>query len=78
VVGNYMSVALTSGLHERSTTPSVKSGDPKVTVKPETSDVYDASGAAIGKQQTSFQAFQLSRQGSGRVAVPSVDVSVAF
>jgi hypothetical protein len=77
-VGSYMSAALTSGLRQRGTTPAVQSGGAKVTVSPETSDVYDSSGAAVQTRQTSFQAFQVSRQADGRVAVPSADMRIAL
>jgi hypothetical protein len=77
-VGNYMTAALTSGLRQRATTPAIQSGEPKVKVAPETSDVYDAKGGKVLLQQTSFQAFQVARQAPGRISVPSADVSVAL
>lgn len=69
----YMNAALSATFRERSASPEMKSGPAKVSVKPETFAVHDASGTALGAKQTPFQAFQISRQSAGRVATPSTD-----
>lgn len=74
----YSIAALAGASRERSVTPAVAAGAPKVSVQPETFDVRDATGAAVTVGQTPFQAFQLSRQKTGRVAVPSSDEMVAL
>ena len=43
---------------------------------PEEADVHSADGTLLHKGVVPFQAFQLSRQEAGRIAVPSTDVTV--
>ncbi len=74
----YLNGALASTARDRSTTPPVPSGAPKVSVQPETSNVRDAKGATVRSGQTPFQAFQLSRESPGWVAQPSSDEVVAL
>lgn len=75
-VGAYLTVALHASLRERTTTPPVEPGPPKVVVKAETADVHAADGTLLHQELVPFQAFQLARQDAGRVAVPTTDVTV--
>lgn len=75
-VGTYLNGPLHSAMRDRTTTPAVDAGPAKVSVKPETADVHAADGAVLHAGETPFQAFQLSRQQVGRVAVPSSDLAV--
>lgn len=77
-IGAYMTTSLTSALRERSTTPDIDAGPPKVSVSSETFDVHDVRGTQTHSSETPFQAFQLSRMDVGRIAVPSADVMVAL
>jgi hypothetical protein len=70
-VGAYLIAALSQALAERTSTPSVEPGLPKVTVSAETADLETPGGRIDGL--TPFQAFQLSRGVAGAVAVPSTD-----
>jgi hypothetical protein len=76
LVGAYLTSDLHSSLRERTTTPLVEPGPPKVVVKGETADVRAADGTLLYQELIPFQAFQLSRQNAGRIAVPTTDVTV--
>lgn len=78
LITSYMTKSLTSSLRDRAMTPPLDGGAPKVSVHPETFDVQDAGGAQTHVSQTPFQAFQLSRLETGRIAVPSADVTVVL
>jgi hypothetical protein len=77
-VGAYMSGALTAALRNRGTMPPIEAGVPAVSVSPETFDVQGSGGATTHSAQAPFQAFQLSRQKPGSIAVPSADVTVTL
>lgn len=72
----YLTKGLAEAVFERDTTPAIRGGAAKVTVAPETFDVIGADGTPLQQGQTAFQAFQLSRQTAGAVALASNDVSV--
>ncbi|ALL71390.1 hypothetical protein K788_0001811 (plasmid) [Paraburkholderia caribensis MBA4] len=76
--GAYMSLELTTALRNRGTMSPIDAGLPAVSVSPETFDVHGVNGAATHADQSPFQAFQLSRQKAGSVAVPSADVTVTL
>ncbi|MBY8877355.1 DUF6603 domain-containing protein [Actinacidiphila acidipaludis] len=73
----YLTGALHSALEDRTVTPWMDPGPPKVTVAAETADVYAADGSPSGLGRTPFQAFQLARSGGG-TAFPSADPEVAL
>lgn len=75
-VGAYLTKPLHAMLRERTTTPPVDPGPPKVAVRAETADVHAADGTRLHRELVPFQAFQLARQDDGRVAVPTTDVTV--
>lgn len=74
----YVSAALAAALRDGARTPAVSPGPTRVTVRPETAEVVEASGAVLASQQTPFQAFQLSRSQAAAFAVPSADLAIAF
>jgi hypothetical protein len=74
----YLTKGLAAAVRERDTTPSIQGGAGKVTVNAETFNVIGEDGAGLHSGQTAFQAFQLSRQTPGAVAVASHDVAVAL
>ncbi|RVU20942.1 hypothetical protein EOT10_26825 [Streptomyces antnestii] len=73
----YLTVALHSALEDRTMTPRIDPGPPKVTVAAETADVYAADGSPSRLGESPFQAFQLARSGLG-TAFPSADTEVAL
>jgi hypothetical protein len=73
---SYLSRGLAEAVFERDTTPPIRGGAAKVTVIAETFDVMGADGTPVHQGRTAFQAFQLSRQTPGAVALASHDVSV--
>jgi hypothetical protein len=77
-VGAYMSSALTAALRNRGTMPPIDAGVPAVSVSGETFDVHGSGGTTAHAEQAPFQAFQLSRQKPGSIAVPSADVTVTL
>lgn len=77
-VGSYLNVALAAMARERSVTPAVTAGTSKVSVMPETFDVYGSAGQKLQGALTPFQAFQQSRQQPGHVALPSTDEVLAL
>jgi hypothetical protein len=76
VAGAYLTNNLHAMLVERTTTPPVEPGPPKVVVKAETADVHAVDGTLLQQELAPFQAFQFSRQNVGRIAVPTTDVTV--
>jgi hypothetical protein len=76
VAGAYLTNNLHAMLVERTTTPPVEPGPPKVVVKAETADVHAADGTLLQQELAPFQAFQFSRQNVGRIAVPTTDLTV--
>jgi hypothetical protein len=78
IVGTYLSSALQATIRDRTTTPAVDPGPVKVAVVPEKADVHAVDGALLHAAQTPFQAFQLARGGTGRIAVPTTDVAVSL
>jgi hypothetical protein len=76
--GSYLTGPLTGALDERDSTPPVRPGPAKVVVGPETFDVTAADGDAVAVAETPFQAFQLSRRDTGRLATPNADVVVTL
>lgn len=77
VVGGYLTGPLHATLRDRAATPPVVAGPPKVTVLPETADVYAGDGAARYVGAAPFQAFQFAHA-EGGVAIPTADVAVAL
>jgi hypothetical protein len=77
-VGSYLTGPLAEALNERDSTPPVKSDPAKVVVVAETFDVTAADGDEVASQETPFQAFQLSRQETGRLATATADVVVTL
>ncbi|MYS95590.1 MULTISPECIES: DUF6603 domain-containing protein [Streptomyces] len=73
----YLTKALHAALNDRTMTPTIDPGSAKVTVAPETADVYAPDGTLKQAHETPFQAFQLVQSGAGS-AFPSADVAVAL
>jgi hypothetical protein len=76
LVGTYMNSSLHSAMRDRTMTPAVDPGPPKVAVTAETASVHGSDGKLLYESQSPFQAFQVARQETGRFATPTADVVV--